>query len=125
MQFRRLWIALGLVMTVSFAVLGGVGYKALQEAPPVPSQVVTADGRVLFDGETIQDGQNVWQSIGGQEVGSILGSRLLRCSRLDRRLAAPRVHVHPGSLGAAEGGTRFRYAPRLNKKLRCKRVCSR
>jgi nitric oxide reductase large subunit len=28
---------------------------------------------VLFDDETIRDGQNVWQSIGGQEVGSVFG----------------------------------------------------
>src|SRR5206468_10018787 len=36
-------------------------------------QVVSTDGRVLFDGETIRDGQNVWQSLGGQEMGSIFG----------------------------------------------------
>jgi nitric oxide reductase subunit B len=35
--------------------------------------VVATDGQVLFDGRTIQDGQNVWQSIGGQEVGTIWG----------------------------------------------------
>ena len=28
MQYKKLWIAFGLVMLVSFAVLGGVGYKA-------------------------------------------------------------------------------------------------
>src|ERR1019366_8111851 len=49
--------ALALVVAVSFAVLGGVGIKVLRSAPPIPSQVVTSDGRVLFDGATIQDGQ--------------------------------------------------------------------
>ena len=73
MQYKRLWIALGLVVIASFSVLGGVGYKALEQAPPIPRQVVTTDGRVVFDGETIRTGQNVWQSIGGQEVGSIWG----------------------------------------------------
>jgi nitric oxide reductase subunit B len=34
---------------------------------------MTEDGRVLFDRATIQLGQGVWQSIGGQEVGSIFG----------------------------------------------------
>ncbi len=62
-----------MVLVVSFAVLGGVGIKVLKSAPPIPSQVVTSDGQVLFDGETIQDGQGVWQSIGGQEVGTIWG----------------------------------------------------
>jgi nitric oxide reductase subunit B len=73
MSYRKLWIALGVVLVVSFAVLGGVGYKAIKTAPPIPDKVVTADGRVLFTGETIRDGQNAWQSTGGQEVGSIWG----------------------------------------------------
>jgi nitric oxide reductase subunit B len=73
LEYRKLWIALAIVMVVSFAVLGGVGYKGIKTAPPVPSQVVTTDGHVLFTGEFIRDGQNVWQSIGGQEIGSIWG----------------------------------------------------
>ena len=73
MTYRKLWIALALVLVISFAVLGGVGVKVLRSAPPIPSQVVTSDGRVLFDGATIRDGQGVWQSIGGQEVGTIWG----------------------------------------------------
>jgi nitric oxide reductase subunit B len=73
MTYRKLWIALALVLIISFAVLGGVGIHVLNNAPPIPSQVVTSGGRVLFDGATIQDGQGVWQSIGGQEVGTIWG----------------------------------------------------
>ncbi|MBZ5575536.1 MAG: nitric-oxide reductase large subunit [Acidobacteriia bacterium] len=73
MAYKRLWIALGLVVVVSFAVLGGVGVQILRSAPPIPSQVVTPDGRVVFDGPSIQDGQGAWQSIGGQEVGTIWG----------------------------------------------------
>jgi len=73
MEYRKLWIALVLVVAASFAVLGSVGYHAINHAPPIPSRVVTTDGRVLFSGETIRDGQNVWQSIGGQEIGSIWG----------------------------------------------------
>lgn len=73
MTYKKLWIALGVVLVVSFAVLGGVGVKVLNSAPPIPSQVLTTDGRVLFDGTTIQNGQGVWQSIGGQEVGTIWG----------------------------------------------------
>ncbi len=73
MSYRKLWIALGLVLVISFAVLGGVGVKVLNNAPPIPSQVVASDGRVLFTGTAIQDGQGAWQSIGGQEVGTIWG----------------------------------------------------
>ena len=73
MAYKKLWIALGLVLVISFTVLGGVGIKVLRSAPPIPFQVVTTDGQVLFDGTTIQDGQNAWQSIGGQEMGTIWG----------------------------------------------------
>jgi nitric oxide reductase subunit B len=62
-----------LALVISFAVLGGVGVKIVNNAPPIPTQVTITDGRVLFDGEFIRDGQNVWQSIGGQEVGTIWG----------------------------------------------------
>ena len=73
MSYKRLWIALGLVLVVSFAVLGGVGVKVIDNAPPIPSRVVTTTGEQLFDGKTIQDGQGVWQSIGGQEIGTVWG----------------------------------------------------
>ncbi len=73
MSYRRLWIAFGLVVAISFAVLGGVGYKAVNGAPPIPSEVVGSDGRVLFDGASVRQGQNVWQSIGGQEIGTVWG----------------------------------------------------
>ncbi len=73
MQFKKLWITFAVILVVSFGVLGGVGYKGIKNAPPIPGSVVTADGTLLFNGETIRDGQNVWQSIGGQEVGSIFG----------------------------------------------------
>ncbi len=73
MSYKKLWIVLGIVLLASFAVLGGVGYKAIRNGPPIPAQVATTDGRVLFSGETIRDGQNVWQTMGGQEVGTIWG----------------------------------------------------
>ena len=68
--YRRLWIALTLVLVASFTVLGVAGYRGIQSAPPIPGRVIGASGEVLFDHDTIQSGQGVWQSIGGQEVGS-------------------------------------------------------
>src|SRR3954447_10279254 len=72
-EYKKLWIALGVVLVASFAVLGGVGYQGIRTGPPTPAQVVSTDGSVVFTGEYIRDGQNVWQSIGGQEIGSIWG----------------------------------------------------
>jgi len=69
----RLWLALGLVITASFAVLLYYGGELAVQAPPIPGQVRTDTGRVLLTREEILDGQNVWQSIGGMELGSIWG----------------------------------------------------
>ncbi len=72
MSYRRYWLALAIVIIGSFAVLGGVGRKMISGAPPLPD-VYTADGQLLFAGSTITDGQGVWQSIGGQEIGTVWG----------------------------------------------------
>ncbi len=70
---RRLWTALIAVIVLSFSVLGYYGTEIFRQMPPVPEKVVTPDGHALFSGEDIKNGQNVWQSMGGQEVGSIWG----------------------------------------------------
>jgi nitric oxide reductase subunit B len=72
-KHRNLWIGFILVILASFSVLGFFGFRLYREAPPVPEKVLTTDGRTLFTGQDIKDGQNVWQSIGGQELGSIWG----------------------------------------------------
>ena len=70
---KRLWLAFGIVVLVSFSVLGWVGTRIYQEQPPIPDQVVTTDGQVVIPGGDIGKGQNVWQAMGGMEVGSIWG----------------------------------------------------
>ena len=70
---RSLWVAFILVTTISFAVLGYYGYEIYQKAPPLPEKIITTEGTVIFEGQDIKDGQNVWQSMGGQEVGSVWG----------------------------------------------------
>jgi nitric oxide reductase subunit B len=57
----------------SFAVLIFYGTEIYRKIPPIPNQIVSTDGTVLATGQDIKDGQNVWQSIGGQTVGSIWG----------------------------------------------------
>ena len=72
-MIRSYWIAFALVIALSFATLGYFGHEIYVKAPPIPEQVVAADGTVIYTREQIQRGQNVWQSIGGMEVGSIWG----------------------------------------------------
>lgn len=72
-KFVKYWIGFLVVIIGSFAVLGYYGFEIYQKAPPVPEAVVIEGGETFFTKEDIQNGQNVWQSIGGQEVGSIWG----------------------------------------------------
>ena len=60
-------------MVGSFSVLGYYGREIYRQAPPIPERVLSESGEVLFTGQDIRDGQNVWQSTGGQELGSIWG----------------------------------------------------
>jgi len=73
MNVKKLWIGFILVTLVSFGVLGYFGTEIYRQAPPIPERVATPDGHVLMTAADIQNGQNVWQSMGGQEIGSIWG----------------------------------------------------
>jgi nitric oxide reductase subunit B len=73
MTTKKLWVGFLAVMTISFSVLLYYGYEIYKQAPPVPDKVVTAGGLVLMTGQDIKDGQNVWQSMGGQEMGTVWG----------------------------------------------------
>ncbi len=73
MKRNKLWVIFVAVLTISFGILGYFGYEIYHQKPPIPEKVVTADHKLLFTSQDIKDGQNVWQSIGGQEVGTIWG----------------------------------------------------
>jgi nitric oxide reductase subunit B len=70
---KKLWIGFAIIVCVSFAILGWIGTRIYQEMPPIPNRVVTTDGKEVIAGGEIGRGQNVWQSMGGMEVGSIWG----------------------------------------------------
>ena len=73
MRLRKYWIALAVVVGASFLVLGGEGVQLHHALPPVPGTVVGPAGRVVTTRAAIQRGQAVWESFGGQEMGSIWG----------------------------------------------------
>jgi nitric oxide reductase subunit B len=70
---RKLWIWLALICVLSFAALGWVGREIFVHAPPIPTQVVSSDGQVLFSEGQVQRGQQSWLSAGGQQLGSVWG----------------------------------------------------
>jgi nitric oxide reductase subunit B len=70
---KRLWIVFIAIFIFSFAILGWVGAEIFRQAPPIPREVVTSDGRVVVGEGDVSNGQNVWQAMGGMQVGSIWG----------------------------------------------------
>lgn len=72
-QYKRLWFLLIAVLAVTFSLLGYYGVEVYRQAPPMPKQVVTTEGKALFGGDNILDGQTAWQSVGGMQLGSIGG----------------------------------------------------
>lgn len=70
---RLLWKILALSTLVSFTVLLYFGGKIYQQAPPIPTAIKSPDGITLYTEADIKRGQNVWQSIGGMQKGSIWG----------------------------------------------------
>ena len=73
MKTKTLWIGFASITLICFSVLGFFGHEIYREKPPIPEKVITESGVVLFTSQEIKDGQNVWQSIGGQEVGTVWG----------------------------------------------------
>ncbi|WP_158978655.1 nitric-oxide reductase large subunit [Cellulophaga sp. L1A9] len=71
---KKVWIAFSSVVILSFIALIWVGTEVYQTQPPIPETVTIKEtGETVFTKADIQIGQNVWESIGGMEVGSIWG----------------------------------------------------
>ena len=70
---RRLWVGLGVLLLISFSVLLWVGTEIHRVMPPIPAKVVATNGEVIYTRADIETGRQVWQSIGGHQLGSIWG----------------------------------------------------
>jgi nitric oxide reductase subunit B len=68
------WRRAGLAILISgLTVLLMVTLKVYQEAPPIPKQVLAADGTLLFTDEDVRTGQQVFLKYGLMDNGSIWG----------------------------------------------------
>ncbi|MFT5488631.1 MAG: nitric oxide reductase subunit B [Paracoccaceae bacterium] len=72
-SIKRLWTVLTLGMITMFGVLLYLGSEIYHQAPPIPATVKSTGGTVLYTKADIDRGQNIWQSIGGMQQGSIWG----------------------------------------------------
>jgi nitric oxide reductase subunit B len=70
----KTWIqAAVLVVLFGFFVLGLLAYRTYQAQPPVPGRVLDGRGDVLFTGNDISKGQQVFLHNGLMEYGSVFG----------------------------------------------------
>ena len=70
---KKLWLWLGAIFIASFAVLGLLGREIYVKAPPVPEKVVAASGATIYSRDDIQTGREIWQTLGGMQLGSVWG----------------------------------------------------
>ncbi len=70
---NRLWKVLATLLVVSFGILLYFGREIYLAAPPMPSAVVATTGQTIYSRDDIETGRQVWQSIGGQQLGSVWG----------------------------------------------------
>ncbi|HEX5664342.1 MAG TPA: nitric-oxide reductase large subunit [Xanthomonadaceae bacterium] len=70
---RKLWLGLGALLVISFGVLLWAGGEIFRAAPPMPERVVSESGQLVYTRADIERGRQVWQSMGGMQLGSIWG----------------------------------------------------
>jgi nitric oxide reductase subunit B len=68
------WIqAVVLVVLFGFFVLGLLAYRTYMAQPPIPDRVLDENGALLFTGDDISEGQQVFLHNGLMEYGSVFG----------------------------------------------------
>jgi nitric oxide reductase subunit B len=126
-SYKKLWFTLIGVLIVTFSLLGYYGSEVYRQAPPIPAQVTTPDGKVLFDREGILDGQTAWQSVGGMQLGSIWGHGAYQAPDwtadwLHRELTAwldlAAQQVHGKAYAALDGPAQAALREQLKQELR-------
>ena len=129
--YKKLWFTLIGVLIVTFSLLGYYGAEVYRQAPPIPTQVVTADGKALFGKEDILDGQTAWQSVGGMQLGSIWGHGAYQAPDwtadwLHRELTAwldlAAQQQHGKAYAALDGPTQAALREQLRAEYRTNRV---
>ena len=70
---KRLWTILAAMLIASFAVLLWSGNQIYRKMPPMPERVVSSEGELVYTRTEIETGRQVWQSMGGMQLGSIWG----------------------------------------------------
>src|SRR5512147_916590 len=70
----RAWVQASVVVLVfGFFVLGLLAYRTYTASPPIPAEVRSDEGTLVFTAEDVRAGQQVFLSRGLMEYGSVFG----------------------------------------------------
>ena len=74
MVISSLWFQMAiLTFAIGFGVLSYLAYRIYDDHPPVPARVVDEGGAMLFTGDDVVAGQQVFQKYGLMQYGTIFG----------------------------------------------------
>ena len=103
----RVWVQGAILVTLcGFFILGLLAYRTYASQPPIPETVVDQSGGVVYTGEDIQKGQQIFLHNGLMEYGSAFGHGAYLGPGLHRRLPSPLRRPGPAGLRGAAIGRR-------------------
>jgi nitric oxide reductase subunit B len=74
MTLSPFWLQASIItFVVGFTILGILAYLIYRDQPPIPERVVDPSGQVLFTGDDIRRGQDVFQKYGLMQYGTLYG----------------------------------------------------
>jgi len=97
-----------MVMFFGFALLSLVTVKTYQGAPPIPATVVDATGQILFTGEDIERGQDVFLKYALMEHGTLWGHGAYLGPDYSAEYLHRTVEIGQDTLAQAKYGKPFR-----------------
>ena len=90
------WVqGVALVLIFGFFVMGVLAYRTYTASMPLPQEVVSEEGEVVYTGEQITNGQNIFLTRGLQQYGSVVGhGAYLGPDYTAEYLRLSSVHIH-------------------------------
>ncbi|MBF0299922.1 MAG: cbb3-type cytochrome c oxidase subunit I [Oligoflexia bacterium] len=67
------WHSTILVMIIGFSILSYLTFITYKSAPPIPKEIIIETGDIVFTGDDIRDGQEIFLKYGLMEHGSLWG----------------------------------------------------
>ncbi len=118
MDVSSVWAQVAVItFAVGFGILGYLAFSIYHRQPPVPAEVVSEDGQMLFGRDDVMRGQHLFQKYGLMQFGTLFGHGAylgpdFTAQYLDRAIR---------SMQEFYGGTAPEVAARIERELKANR----